>query len=378
MSIDEGQSCGVASFLECSICLHLFVDPKLLRCAHHFCRECVAAIAKQQDDGTTIIKCPMRCKEATILSKGQTVDEMSASYELKGILEKLQQKNVESEAKAAKVKNDIRLSMELALRKDDFKRTTEQSISLMESDLEQVLKGRKEKCIAQYSDFLNKQEQLLLYKLKTLCEAHLTQYDGLTSKKHKELLNKPDVVLLADQGEIDKIRKEMDKKTLSIAAMSISDGDFQSACPLGDLDLAETDDKFVVVEDAVASTLRSTFKIRHEVRGEDIVEDSSNKNDMRHRGLSLRSPSQVQGSMGRKRKRDDDLIDNPLCEVFDITQWVGNDNPLPSSCPVTQTLTETKDNEYSSSYSGEVRGLKETVPLKCLTPTEPFDITEFM
>ena len=75
--------------LECSVCLEQYEDPKMLLCTHEFCKVCIESIADFHEDGSAVIKCPMRCAEMTKLSTTQTVGHLAASYNFKNVLEAL-------------------------------------------------------------------------------------------------------------------------------------------------------------------------------------------------------------------------------------------------------------------------------------------------
>ena len=75
--------------LECSICLDLFENPKMLSCTHEFCKRCLEDILTFKKDGSAIITCPLRCDNETILSSQQTAHDLAASYTTKNVLETL-------------------------------------------------------------------------------------------------------------------------------------------------------------------------------------------------------------------------------------------------------------------------------------------------
>lgn len=56
MSVRSNLADGIAHELKCSVCLEEFKKPKLLRCYHSFCEECVKELLKKAED--KVIKCP--------------------------------------------------------------------------------------------------------------------------------------------------------------------------------------------------------------------------------------------------------------------------------------------------------------------------------
>ena len=61
----------------------------MLSCTHEFCKQCIEGIAQFQSDGSIHINCPMRCEQKTVLSKTQTIGDLSASYNFKNLLQAL-------------------------------------------------------------------------------------------------------------------------------------------------------------------------------------------------------------------------------------------------------------------------------------------------
>ena len=82
-SIDLSE---LQSALECSVCLEQYENPKMLKCTHEFCKECLEQLVLFQPDGSATITCPMRCSQITTISKDTTVNDLSASYIAKNIL----------------------------------------------------------------------------------------------------------------------------------------------------------------------------------------------------------------------------------------------------------------------------------------------------
>ncbi|XP_035662104.1 E3 ubiquitin-protein ligase TRIM37-like [Branchiostoma floridae] len=57
------------AFLECTICLEPFKDPKVLPCLHTFCEGCLKKLVEQQDDAKDTFQCPT-CRTDTSLPVG--------------------------------------------------------------------------------------------------------------------------------------------------------------------------------------------------------------------------------------------------------------------------------------------------------------------
>ena len=81
---------SLKSFIECAICLDHFENPKMLSCNHHFCKTCIEALLRFEPDGSAKVTCPMKCAVQTVIKADQTVQDLSVSYEFKGMLEILQ------------------------------------------------------------------------------------------------------------------------------------------------------------------------------------------------------------------------------------------------------------------------------------------------
>ena len=50
--------------LNCSICLDIYIDPKLLQCFHTYCRKCLVKLVVRDQQGRQSITCPI-CRQAT-------------------------------------------------------------------------------------------------------------------------------------------------------------------------------------------------------------------------------------------------------------------------------------------------------------------------
>ena len=50
--------------LNCSICLDIYDDPKLLQCFHTYCRKCLVKLVVRDQQGDLSLTCPI-CRQAT-------------------------------------------------------------------------------------------------------------------------------------------------------------------------------------------------------------------------------------------------------------------------------------------------------------------------
>lgn len=48
---------GIAEQLKCSVCLEEYRKPKLLRCYHSYCQDCIKQLLKRSE-GNNMVKCP--------------------------------------------------------------------------------------------------------------------------------------------------------------------------------------------------------------------------------------------------------------------------------------------------------------------------------
>ncbi|XP_071836459.1 uncharacterized protein [Apostichopus japonicus] len=73
------------TFFECSICLDLFKEPKLLPCLHRFCKQCLEAILEGQA-GT--FECPL-CKDVCNIPNNR-IDGFKTDFHMKSMLQFIQ------------------------------------------------------------------------------------------------------------------------------------------------------------------------------------------------------------------------------------------------------------------------------------------------
>ena len=79
----------LSKYLECSLCLSTFRNPKQLSCHHVYCKTCLDKLLEFNGDGSAYITCPVRCEEKTFISEVHTTNDLGTVYELKGILDTL-------------------------------------------------------------------------------------------------------------------------------------------------------------------------------------------------------------------------------------------------------------------------------------------------
>ena len=77
--------------LNCSICLDIYTDPKLLQCFHVFCRQCLEPLGVRDQQGQLSLTCPT-CRQATPIQDRGVSGLQSAFHinNLREIYEKLQ------------------------------------------------------------------------------------------------------------------------------------------------------------------------------------------------------------------------------------------------------------------------------------------------
>ena len=63
--------------LNCSICLDIYDDPKLLQCFHTYCRKCLVNLVVRDQQGDLFLTCPI-CRQATPVPANGVTDLQSA------------------------------------------------------------------------------------------------------------------------------------------------------------------------------------------------------------------------------------------------------------------------------------------------------------
>ena len=71
--------------LNCSICLETFADPKLLRCGHYFCLECLEKLLVEDDRQRFILRCPT-CRTPTRIPN-MNVAGLQPAFHVAGLLD---------------------------------------------------------------------------------------------------------------------------------------------------------------------------------------------------------------------------------------------------------------------------------------------------
>ena len=70
--------------LNCSICLDIYTDPKLLQCFHTYCRKCLVKLVVRDQQGDLSVTCPI-CRQATPVPANGLADIQSA-FQTNGLL----------------------------------------------------------------------------------------------------------------------------------------------------------------------------------------------------------------------------------------------------------------------------------------------------
>ena len=58
------------SQLTCAICLDRYNDPRMLPCAHSYCKDCIDCLPVELEKGRHAVKCPATCRKPTLLEEG--------------------------------------------------------------------------------------------------------------------------------------------------------------------------------------------------------------------------------------------------------------------------------------------------------------------
>ena len=77
---------NISDFLQCSICLDMYDNPKCLACYHSFCKNCIDETLQFNHDGSATIDCP-KCKKQTFIDATKTTNDLHSNFEIKGIVD---------------------------------------------------------------------------------------------------------------------------------------------------------------------------------------------------------------------------------------------------------------------------------------------------
>ena len=81
--------------LNCSICLDVFTNPKLLQCSHIFCQQCLARLVRRDQRGQASLTCPT-CRQPTLIP-ANGVNFLSSAVHISQLLDILEEhKAIES------------------------------------------------------------------------------------------------------------------------------------------------------------------------------------------------------------------------------------------------------------------------------------------
>ena len=84
---------SMESMLECRICLCLLDNPKGLQCQHSYCKDCLDDLLRFEPDGSATFSCVMKCEGEVFIDNKSTTNDLSAPYQLKGILDMYKSQN---------------------------------------------------------------------------------------------------------------------------------------------------------------------------------------------------------------------------------------------------------------------------------------------
>ena len=169
----------IAKLVVCHICLERLNDPRVLKCTHSFCKDCINKMLLVHNE-KCVIKCPLRCKHDTVLSRGKTAGDLLSSIELKNILTYLE----ETEERIASKENLDPLLQACEGRSREEARKVRDILAM------EIVK-RKQLAVSSYLDKLQLEEQKLLSFYDSLISEHFSSY-----KSEMRVNNTGDAMLL--------------------------------------------------------------------------------------------------------------------------------------------------------------------------------------
>ena len=90
--------------LNCSVCLDIYTDPKLLQCLHVFCKTCLVRLVFRDEHGQLVLSCP-NCRQITPVP-ANGVAGLQPAFHIIPILEMAEDLRREKEAPASAEKAD--------------------------------------------------------------------------------------------------------------------------------------------------------------------------------------------------------------------------------------------------------------------------------
>ena len=77
---------NILEYIECSLCLDIFENPKYLTCLHSFCKTCIDKTLQFNDDDSAEIVCP-QCEEQTFIGSTKTTNDLRANFYVESIVD---------------------------------------------------------------------------------------------------------------------------------------------------------------------------------------------------------------------------------------------------------------------------------------------------
>ena len=78
---------NLLDYIQCSICLENYSNPKELLCRHLFCKKCIDDILRFNQDGSAVIDCPQRCERKTVISNIETTNDLGSNFHINNIVD---------------------------------------------------------------------------------------------------------------------------------------------------------------------------------------------------------------------------------------------------------------------------------------------------
>ena len=69
----------------CAICLDRYNDPRMLPCAHHYCKDCIDRLPVELENERHVVKCPV-CRKPTLL-EDEGASALPIAFYIKNMME---------------------------------------------------------------------------------------------------------------------------------------------------------------------------------------------------------------------------------------------------------------------------------------------------